>query len=164
MATMQKFRLADATLIFHLRELMENSGYTASQFSVNDSYPSNLDDITQFPAITVQSNVGEAFPIQLGNISTLRITWFIDIFAKGDGQRDDITYFIWNDLQENQIILYDFNTGFPPTTGDYTGISTLGKIHFDNVSFQTIEPDEFSRTIAEKHHSLVIASGYLSID
>lgn len=152
------------TLIYHLREVMENSGWGASDYSVIDSYPTNLDTITKFPSVTVQSNVGEGKPIEIGSQDALKLSWFIDIFAKGDGQRDDITFFIWDDLQDNQIVLYDFNTGFPPTTGDYSGISTLGKIHFDRVSFETIEPDEFSKTIAEKHHSMIIVSGYLSID
>jgi hypothetical protein len=164
MPKMQKLRLADSSLIFHLQEVMENAGWANGAYEVIDAYPTNLDRITIFPAISVQSNVGDSLPVQVGTKSTLSVTWLIDIFAQGDGQRDDIVYFIWDDLQENQIVLYDFNTGFPPSVGDYTGISTLGKIYFDNVSFQVIDPDEFSTTIVEKHHALIIASGSLSID
>lgn len=161
---MSKFRNADLSLIFYLREVMENNGWGVDDYSVIDSYPTNLDTITKFPSVTVQSNVGDPFPIELGNRSTLKITWAVDVFAKGDGQRDDITYVIWDDLLDSRVALYDFNTGFPPTTGDYTGISTLGAIIFDDIFFEVIDPVEFSETIAEKHHSLIVASGYLSID
>ena len=161
---MSKFRNADIGLIYYLREVMENNGWASDAYSVIDSYPSNLDTITKFPTVTVQSNVGDPLAIELGQQSTLKITWSIDVFGKGDGQRDDITYIIWNDLQERRMTLYDFNTGFPPTTGDYSGISTLGAVIFDDISFEIIDPDEFSTTIAEKHHSLIVAPGYLSID
>lgn len=164
MAQMTKARNADISLVYHLRELIEDSGWSANAYEVLDAYPVNLDTITKFPSIAVQMSVGNSFPFQIGSPSALSITWLIDIFAKGDGQRDDVTYLIWENLRDNQITLYDFNSGFPASVGNYTGISTLGNINFTNVSYQVIDPDEFSKTIADKHHSLVVAIGYLSVD
>jgi len=161
---MGKLRLADASLIYHLRELMENSGWSSGEYTVMDAYPDNLDTITKFPALTVQTITGDPRPIQLGSKSALELTWAIDIFAKADGQRDDITQLVWDDLIESQIVLYDFNDGFPSVLGDYSGISSLGTVTFESITMNVVEPDTFTNTIAEKHHSLIVVSGYISVD
>lgn len=161
---MTKARNADLSLVYHIREVMEDNGWLNGDYEVIDAYPDNLDKITKFPVVSVQMNVGVSLPFQIGSTNALSITWLIDVFAKSDGQRDDITYFIWNDLQDGQIVLYNFNTGFPASVGNYTGIGTLGNISFDNVSFSVIDPEMFSTTIAEKHHSLIVAIGHLSVD
>ena len=92
MPSMQKFRLADMSLIFHLHGVIEDNGWTNGNYDVIDAYPANLDKMTNLPAITVQTNTGEGFPVEVGAKDALSITWLIDIFAKGDGQRDDIVY------------------------------------------------------------------------
>lgn len=164
MAQMGKFRLADASLNYHLQELMENNGWTSGNYEVVDAYPDNLDEIPKFPLISVQSIAADPRPVQIGYRAAKLVTWALDIFAKTDGQRDDIINIIWDDLSESQITIYDFNDGFPSTLGDYTGISTLGTVTFENITMSVIEPDEFTKTVAAKHHALIVVSGYLSVD
>lgn len=164
MPNMQKFRLADASLIYHLREMMETNGWTSGNYEVKDAYPDNIAEITKFPLLTVQTISVDSKPIQLGNRSTMNVTWAIDIFAKTDGQRDDVAQLLWDDLNESSINIYDFNDGFPAILGDYTGIGTLGTINFESINMSVIEPEAFTNTIAEKHHILVVVSGYMSID
>jgi len=164
MPNMQRMRLADASLIYHLREMMEANGWTTGNYEVKDAYPDNLAEITKFPVLTVQTLSVDAKPIQIGSKSTMNVTWAIDIFAKTDGQRDDVAQLLWDELLDAQLNIYDFNNGFPATLGDYTGISTLGTINFESINMSVIEPETFTDTIAEKHHTLVVVSGYMSVD
>lgn len=161
---MQRFRLADTSLNYHLQELMQNNGWAVGNYEVKDAYPDNLEEITKFPVLTVQTITVDPRPIQLGYKSAMNVTWAIDIFGKTDGQRDDIAHLVWEDLNEANINIYDFNMGFPASIGDYTGIGTLGSVTFESVTMNIIEPDPTTKTVAEKHHALIVASGYLSVD
>jgi hypothetical protein len=163
---MQKFRAADISLVYKIREIMQTTlGFDSGQYTVLDGYPDSLDEITVFPAVTVQSSVGGALPVQLSSRSALNVTWEIDVFAHRDGQRDDIAYAIWDTLSDVSITYYNFDSGgFPTTVGVYTGIATYGTITFSPGTMIILTPEEFTNIEAEKHHALIVITGYLSVD
>lgn len=139
--------------------------FTSGSYTVMDGYPDNLDEITVFPVVTVQSSVGGALPVQLGSRSALNITWELDVLAHRDGQRDDIAYAIWDALSENSIVYYNFDSGgFPTVLGDYSGIATYGTITFSPGTMVVLTPENFTNIEAEKHHALIVITGYLSVD
>ena len=93
------------------------------------------------------------------SMSALQVS--IDVFARTDSQRDDLTYILWEQLNEQNLTLYDFNSAFPAALGDYTGIPSLGEYYLGDLSVFNLSVPEDSVVEGLKHHSLIDGILYL---
>lgn len=157
MPSMTNFRLADLNLNYKLREILEDNGFTSSQYQVIDSYPNNIDwDASQvWPTVSVTIEGFFGRDVELGSGQWTTLHFAIDVFAKNDSQRDDLTYTIWKQLNEKSFTFYDFNSGFPTTVGDYSGITTIGDYNIENLTSIVIPPPAQTNIVGERHHALL---------
>jgi len=167
MAIMSLLRLTDLNLIYKLMEVMESTtlGFLRANNRVIDGYPNDLDlnTITLWPTITVEIDSIFGRDIELGSNQWPAFSVTIDVLAKTDSQRDDISYYIWKELNEVGHTLYNFNSAFPSTSGavDYSGIPTLGEWYIDGLTMINIEANKDSELVGLKHHSLLDGIIYL---
>lgn len=160
---MSRMRLADLTAIYKVKDIMNEAGYSETQYSVIDGYPNfvDLDTEIAFPIITVELDNVFGRNVELGSKQWPAFRISIDVFARSDAQRDDLSYMIWRALNETDFTFYDFNSGFPTAIGNYTGIDTIGTIYFDKMTIAVLSPGDFTSTEGEKHHALVDGFLYL---
>lgn len=159
MATMQKMRLADANLNIKIRELLSNFGFGVDRFDVIDSYPSIREEASTLkaPTVVVTTNTLFGKDIELGSSQWPNTTFALDVYAQTDGQRDDITYYLYNNLNDKLFTFYDFNDGFPDLTTavSYSGITTFGDYYVEGVNAVAVAPPENSVWDGENHHQLI---------
>ena len=157
--SMQKPRLADLNLVYKMHDIMLANGFTATRYKVLDSYPDMIDLDTDniWPTVVVEMGPFFGRDVEIGSSQWPAMMFFIDILAKTDGQRDDLSYLIWNTLNEGNFTFYDFNSGFP-TIGasvDYSGITTIGQFVAENLSITPLDPPGLTNIDGEKHHSII---------
>lgn len=162
MATMGKLRSADLNMNIKVRELLQNFGFATTAFDVLDSYPTDqdLNKIPKLPSVVVSVNSLTGDDVELGSNQWPSVTFALDVFAKTDGQRDDISYYLWNNLNEGVFRFYDFSNGFPDltTTIDYTGIANNSDYRVDGVTSVVMAPPEVPLWEGEKHHQLIFGT------
>ena len=154
---MTLYRLADLHLVYKLQEIMQDNGFNSNQYRIIDGYPSDSDLLTSelWPTLTVETDLLYGRNIELGSGDWPAVQFSIDVFAKTDGQRDDISYWIWESLNENDYILYNFNEGFPSSIGDYSGISSLGSWSVSSLTITNFTAPEDTILEGEKHHCML---------
>jgi len=102
-------------------------------------------DTVEIPAISIDHSSTGLTPFELGESdSQTRRILVIDVFARDVPERDNITDYILKQIDRNDVILYDFNSGSPSeSNAPYTfgGIPTLGLIEFvsDSWTFNTFD-------------------------
>ncbi len=101
-------RLEDLSLIY----LIKDSFASVVGLPIEDGFPTSSLII---PSIAIEAGKIKIQDFELGNRDGLRYRkWYIDVFAKTKGQRDDFGYKVLNDLRDG-ILVYDYNMGFPPS-------------------------------------------------
>lgn len=162
MPSMQLMRIADLNLNYKIQEIMEDNGFTSGTYRVYDGYPNEQDLKTSniWPTIVVEIQNMFGRNVELGSRQWPTFQVIIDVLARTDSQRDDITYLLWNSLNEISFTLYDFNSGFPSTVGDYSGITTLGDWEIGNLTSINLEPI-YPGIIGEQHHAMLDGVLYL---
>lgn len=162
---MQLARLTDLNLIYKIREIMESSviGFSSANYRAIDGYPNELDLKTgaKWPTITVEIDSLFGRDVEIGSNKWPALQVSIDVFARTDSQRDDLTYSLWKQLNEQRFTLYDFNSAFPAVLGDYTGIPSLGEYSMSDLSVFNLTPPEDTIIEGLKHHSLIDGIIYL---
>ena len=92
------------------------SGYPTIE--ITDDYPNA--ELT-LPSVAVVGNDIFPKPLELGNRHGIRNrAWNIEIYGANKNQRDEITYILLDTL-ENNIPVYDYDYGFPPTMSPKIG-------------------------------------------
>lgn len=156
MPNMTILRLAHLSIIYKIKEIIENNGWVSGNYRVIDGYPneSELRDTIIWPTVSV--GVGRLFgrDIELGSESWPAFMLEVDVFAITDSQRDDLSFILWKELNDNIYNLYDFNSAFPTTLGDYTGIPILGNYGLQNLSITPLPPED-STLDGLNHHSVI---------
>jgi len=152
---MQYLRLADLSMIYYIKDLCYNNGYADGKFSIVDAFPTDLSNLTVLPTVSVESTFLSTRGYQLGSTDKGILSFTIDVFAKSDGQADDIAYLIWNDFKNNNIPIYDFNSAFPSTYNDYSGISQIGNLSLDKPTLRTIPSPIMTVEEEQKYHRLL---------
>ncbi len=157
MPSLTLLRLVDLNLNYKVREIIENNGYSSSQYRVIDGYPNSIDLTTDelWPTVSIEMDSLFGRDVEIGSEQWPGSQFSIDIFARTDSQRDDLTYLIWKELNESYYALYDFNVSFPTDVGDYSGIPSLGQWYIDNLTSINLNPPQGTIIEGEKHHALM---------
>lgn len=159
MPNMKKLRLADINLNIKIRELMGNFGYSVNDYKVIDSYPSDRERLTThtLPTIVVTTNRLFGSNAEIGSNQWANVTFAIDVFSASDGQRDDLSYHLWQNLNEKMFSFYDFNDGYPDLTTaiSYSGLTVDGNYYVDAVNSTTIAPPEAAEWDGYNHHQML---------
>lgn len=164
MANMQLPRLANLCLVYKIKDLLENNiGLSSANYQVRDGYPNEqaLNETIVWPLVSVEFTDLFGRDVELGSESWPVCQVAIDVFARTDTQRDDITYILWKELNDLSLVLYNFNSAFPTVVGDYTGIPSLGSFGVANMSYQNVIPEVNSPSLGERHHSII--DGYIEL-
>lgn len=160
---MQKLRLADQNLNIKVRELLGDFGIGVGGFKVIDSFPSDRAQLDSYvlPTIVVTTNKLFGTDVELGANQWENLTFSLDVYAATDGQRDDLGYYFWKNLNEKVFTFYDFNDGYPglATAISYAGLTQDGEYVVDGVNSTTIAPPAKEEGVhtwdGEKHHQLL---------
>lgn len=165
---MSLMRLVGQCIVYKIKELMESTsvGFVSSKYRIMDGYPNDLDLKTNelWPTITVDIDSMFGRDIELGSNRWPGYTFTVDVFAKTDSQRDDLSYNIWKYLDEDQFSLYNFNSAFPTSTVSvtmYNGINTLGQYAFADLTVFVVPPPAETEILGLKHHAVIDGVVYL---
>lgn len=158
-------RLVDLNLVYKIQELMEDYGFQNGEYNVVDGYPNFADSRTSliWPTISVEISGLWGRDVELGSGQWPAFQVAIDIFANTDSQRDEIAYMLWNNLNEENFTLYDFNIDFPSSVGDYSGISAYNSTadyYIAQLSVTVLSPID-SNIEGERHRALLDGIIYL---
>lgn len=142
---------------------MEDNGFTSSTYTIMNSFPNRTDlsNINIWPTITVEIDNFYGRPVELGAKPWGTIQFFVDVLAKSKGQKEDISYLIYNGINEEYITYYDFNIDFPERVADYSPAAVLGQLYVDQVSIANVEPDPSSNIVGEQNHAII--SGIINL-
>ena len=142
---------------------MFDQGFTLDvNCRVVPTYPTDLEktNMNIWPTIAVEVDDVFGRDVELGSREWPTMPFEIAIFAKGKGQKKDLSYAIWDNLREQYINIYNFTTVYPNVPKDYTGIPIIGQALIDNV---TISPVREETTIrGEQNQSLIDGLIFLS--
>ena len=136
--------MEDRSILEYMRtELVSIWG---SHLIVKDGWSSDLENIV-LPAVTINYVTDDSVPRGLGESTNDDINyWHIMVFARGKGERDDISYDI-KQLLGSGCGVYDFSAG---SQGE-----KIGYMNFTNIRIKPI--------LAERNRSVVIARAEVSI-
>ncbi len=157
-----KYRLALLNAVYKIKEiLLANSIYP--QCTIVEGYPTEVDlkSTLTWPIISVEIDGFYGRDVELGSAAWPTCQLVIDIFAKTDSQRDDLGYILWDGLREDTFTFYDFNSGFPVSMVDYSGILNNGDWYVENLTINKIIPVSNTVIEGEKHHSVIDGIIYL---
>lgn len=102
------------SLYYYVKEVL--SGYPT--VNITDDYPNAK---LVLPSVSVVGNDIIPKSLELGNRHGTRDRlWDIEIYGANKNQRDEITYILLEDLEEN-IPVYDYDYGFPPSGAPQIG-------------------------------------------
>lgn len=159
---LQDTQLTKYSVIYFIKDLLYNAGFSTADYRVTNSYPYTSTSVSVMPLVVVDSGPAVAVPYQLSSVNVNRYMFFIDVFAKSDSQRDDVSDIIFDSLKEERIPIYDFNTGFPTIIGNYTGITEIGSLEMEgNPSMLDIHPSIEEAINMFQHHKLIQIRGDL---
>lgn len=129
-------RLKDLSIYYWLVDLFSSSPF----IKVEDGFP--ISEVEP-PVVAVEYKTIVLEPLELGNsYNIFRRSWYIEIIAKTKSQRDEIAFKIARELKNN-IPVYNYNEGFPPSVTP----SQLGCLIVKKVS---IEPIRISPQLMKK--------------
>jgi hypothetical protein len=157
MPDMQKLRLLEQNLVYKVKEVMENNGFSSGYYDVKVGYPNERDlaEGYTWPTITVDIEYLFGRNVELGSDQWPGVQVALDVFANTKSQRDDVSYILWNDLNENYFTFYDFNSAFPSSVGDYSGMRASGEYYVKNLTVVHLAPPSDTVIEGEKHHSVL---------
>ena len=102
---MRQTRKEDLSIYYWLVGLMPTWVNVVDGFPLEDFEP---------PTVSIEMMPTKGMPYELGGAEQLHQFWRIDVFGKNKTQRDEYAGLIFDEL-ENNIPVYDYDEGFPPT-------------------------------------------------
>jgi len=108
-----------------------------------------------WPTVTVEIQLVFGKDVELGSEQWPAMQILVDVLAQTDSQRDDIAYLVWRTMNETIYLFYDFNSGFPATVGDYSGINVVGNWTIDNMTIANLTPPDKTTVRGLQHHALI---------
>jgi hypothetical protein len=97
--------------------------------NLTDNYPVGYDGTPRgdlvLPTVAVVRQPITVLPFELGGKGLDHYLFVADIYAKTKAQRDDLAYLIQNDMNSNDILVYDYDLGFPPTVVPQLGVFAI---------------------------------------
>jgi len=111
-------RTTDISLYYFLANNLSNDNYTilsghsypmvASGLYLIDGYPEDP-EIIKLPTVSIEHYFTDEVPFQLGPGRTDERAFGISVFARSDGERDDLSELIRNYFSSQHINIYDYN-------------------------------------------------------
>lgn len=161
-------RLSIHSMFYKIKDILTDNGFDTEgddrTATVLMKFPEKINEFATMikPIFVVKYEEGSNVPVQIGSDDCTQCTFNIDVYAKDDGQRDDLGYLLRRSLMNHTFTVYNFNDGFPSIIGDYSGISTKGKMTVEQTSF--INFDELLDEVELSHHQEVRLTVKLPID
>jgi hypothetical protein len=161
-------RLAVQSIFYKIKDILNDNGLTTEgstrESTVLMKFPEKINEFSTIikPLFVVKYEEGSNVPFEIGSDDCTQCTMMIDLYAKDDGQRDDLGYLIRKNFMNKVLTVYNFNVAFPTAIGDYTGIPTKGKMNVLQTSF--INFDELLDEIELSHHQEIRLSIQLPVD
>jgi hypothetical protein len=143
-------RKIDLSMYYYLKGLLP------SLVNVYDGYPVDKDgrpsgDLT-LPAVAVERQPIILRPFELAGNRLAHYFYIMDIYGLTKAQRDDIAYTIQTDLDSNNVRVYDYDEGFPPSVSP----SHIGTLVIDSdirntvvYVFPELSPTEYWRAVVD---------------
>jgi|SRR3990167_1841889 len=121
-------RKKDISLYYWLKDIVFPD---ATYITIQDGFP--IATLT-VPTISIEGSIINLDPHEMGNKNRVyRRMWRIDVFADNKSQRDDYSYRILDNLQDD-VPVYDYDEGFPPTVTP----TQLGCLNIFNINMTPI--------------------------
>ena len=120
-------RKQDLAVYYLMSDLFSDTDY----ITVVDGFP--VQDLV-IPTVAVEAKTIDTNAFQLGSHDRIRFRmFFIDVFGKNKSQRDEMGYKILSEL-ENDIPVYDYDEGFPPTV-----LTQIGCLKIQDIRMEIIK-------------------------
>jgi len=120
-------RKQDLSIIYWLKGLFNSLG-----ISIVDGFPQEEFSI---PCIAVEWDNIDSYLLQMGSKHRELVrVWYLDVFASSKTQKDEIVYKLLEEIEKENIIVYDYDQGFPPTV-----VPKLGKLSIASFNAKNIE-------------------------
>jgi len=139
--------VAVRNIYWKIREIVEDNGYIASEYSISLAYPNNESDIRETPMIAIELGYSDGKPLQLGSTDRLHSILFIYIIGNSRSQVEEISSLLWDEMNSQHYTMYDLSAQSPTAVGDYSGLVDAGKLIF---SKGEIVPSDVITTKDEK--------------
>jgi hypothetical protein len=81
--------------------------------SVIDAWPQ--EDVPDLPVVSIELQLSESLPLQLGGGDIRGASWHVEIFANNKGERDDLMDVIFEGINLRRCPIYTFEGGLPLT-------------------------------------------------
>lgn len=161
-------RNAMQSIFAYLQEVLTDNGFDLTSnprtATLTMAFPKKDDMQTIIkPLIIVNNLAGNDFPVEIGSNDATRILVDVDLYADNDGQRDDLGYIIRKAFRNKSLAVYNFDDGFPASIGNYSGISTRGKMTILGTQYNNIDPLVYDVQDL-KHHQVIALDILLPVD
>ena len=109
-----------------IRDIMEDNGYSSSEYSVDLSYPNNEEEIRETPMICLETRgvISKAYELNSKSKQVVRIS--ISIIDESRRRILQIQKFLWDNLHGKTKPFYDMTSSEPSAVGNYAGLSDVG--------------------------------------
>lgn len=149
MYRMKDLRNLDLNLYYFIASGLVLNGYTIlsgysypyvnSGIYLTDAFPEDMNDM-KVPAIAIEHRYSRDDPFQLGQGKTSVRKFSISVYARTDGERDDLGEMVKNFL-DNPVTIYDYNLVITGNVYQSVGIGD-----FDRVVMTPVRDNEFKVT------------------
>ncbi len=175
---MQRLRLADLSVYYWIKDILHKAGmntiddgYQVNTYraevpyyvKVTDDYPSITKEGVVLPSVVLTMATLNEAGLQIGGGFKNYRNFDVDIFARRDGERDDLANVIYEGLDKTTTVR-DFNIAFPeyvyvPANGilveDFPGLvpDALSDLEIMNKSVEYITPTSPSEV--DRHRAVI---------
>ena len=149
---MRQIRTIDRSVLSYLRTQLVN--IWGSHLSVKDRYPNDLENI-DLPMVTSGHATNARLQLEMGTEAGVdSMYWHFMVFARGKGERDDISCDIKR-LLASGCGIYDYSSG---SQGD-----KIGYMNFKNINIKPIISAAGSNPASMRNRSVVVAKAEVAI-
>jgi hypothetical protein len=152
---MKLSNLVRMSLIYYLREVMEDNDYQNGKYEVINAYPQDVDKVNVFPTISVERINSTKIPYQISSKNQKQLIFSLDIFGQGNDQREDLVDILSDELEHKYIPIYNFNSGWPSAVGVYGAIPDLGDMYVQSFSSHALPSPQYTEVEAKKFHEMI---------
>lgn len=148
---MLKIREINASLVYYIKEQMVSEW--GSNVEVIDSYPQDLKNLMP-PVVAIDYSTIVVDSLEIGTNETFEYYyWYIHIFGRKTGERDDITSVVI-DLLESGCSILDFSSGVAG--------ASKGFVTFQDIVAKPVMRSQ-SAPVGVRYHSVVVAKSNVTI-
>jgi len=107
--------------------------------SILDAWPS--EEVPALPVVSVELQLGDSKPLQLGGGAIREASWNVQIFANNKGERDDLMDVIYEGVYQKRCPIYTYENGLPLRyDGQFnSNFSVVRNTKFPSLFFENVE-------------------------